>query len=70
MDWIIEKIDWIIKIGFFVHPYFKEYIWVREWSSKGNGTLLFLFFSSSNLYNNSMQVNELNDFLISLWSMM
>jgi len=21
MDWIIEKMDWIIKIGFFAHPY-------------------------------------------------
>ena len=21
MDWIIEKMDWIIKIEFFAHPY-------------------------------------------------
>ena len=21
MDWIIEKIDWIIKNGFFAHPW-------------------------------------------------
>jgi len=28
MDWIIEIIDWIIKIGFFVHPYMRACVCV------------------------------------------